>query len=60
MIRRSLVLLLGSEKKGLSSEVQALCDTVVKIPMVGRGDSLNLGIAAGVLLYEVFHQRRGK
>ena len=54
----SLVLLMGGEKKGVSPEVQALCDTMVKIPMVGRGDSLNLAIAAGILLYEVFDQRR--
>ena len=54
----SLILLMGGEKKGVSPEVQALCDTMVKIPMVGRGDSLNLAIAAGILLYEVFDQRR--
>ena len=54
----SLVLLMGGEKKGVSPEVQGLCDTMVKIPMVGKGDSLNLAIAAGILLYEVFDQRR--
>lgn len=54
----SLILLLGGEKKGVSPQVQALCDLMVKIPMVGRGDSLNLAIAAGILLYEVFDQRR--
>ncbi len=54
----SLVLLMGGEKKGVSPEIQSLCDTMVKIPMVGRGDSLNLAIAAGILLYEVFDQRR--
>ena len=54
----SLVLLMGGEKRGVSPGVQAMCDTMVKIPMVGRSDSLNLAVAAGVLLYEVFDQRR--
>jgi len=52
------VLFMGGEKKGLSEERQRLCDDLVRIPMVGRGDSLNLAIATGVLLYEVFNQRR--
>ena len=56
----SLVLLMGGERKGVSPELQALCDTMVKIPMVGKGDSLNLAIAAGILLYEVFDQRRNR
>jgi len=53
-----LVLLMGSERQGLSARQQALCDLVVRIPMVGRGDSLNLAVATGVMLYEIFNQRR--
>ena len=53
-----LVLLMGSERQGLSAEEQALCDSMVRIPMVGRSDSLNLAVAAGVVLYEIFNQRR--
>ncbi len=34
------------------------CDRVVRIPMVGQSDSLNLAIATSVLLYQVFNQRR--
>ena len=56
--RAPTVLLLGGERKGLSAAVQALCDVVVRIPMVGQTDSLNLAIAASLLLYEVFNQRR--
>lgn len=52
------VLFMGGEKKGLSEDRQRLCDKMVRIPMVGSGDSLNLAIATGVILYEVFHQRR--
>lgn len=54
-----LVLLMGSERQGLSPEQQAICDMVVKIPMVGQSDSLNLAVATGVTLYEMFHQLRG-
>ena len=53
---RPLVLLMGSEREGLSETQQAQCDTIVKIPMVGRSDSLNLAVATGVVLYEIFHQ----
>jgi TrmH family RNA methyltransferase len=56
--RAPAVLLLGGERKGLSSELQALCDVVVRIPMLGHTDSLNLSVAASLLLYEVFTQRR--
>jgi TrmH family RNA methyltransferase len=53
-----LVLLMGGERKGLSLEQQQMCDLMVQIPMVGRSDSLNLGVATGVMLYEVLRQRR--
>lgn len=52
------VLLMGEERKGLPPELLRLCDQLVRIPMVGKGDSLNLGIATGVMLYEIFNQRR--
>ena len=54
-----LVLLMGSEPRGLAREQQALCDVVVNIPMVGHSDSLNLAVATGLMLYEVFNQQRG-
>ena len=53
-----LVLLMGSERRGLSAEQQAACDVLVRIPMVGTADSLNLAVATSVVLYEVFHQQR--
>lgn len=48
-----LLLCLGGEQHGLSNEVKEACNTVVRIPMAGRADSLNLAVAAGVMLYEV-------
>ena len=47
----SWILLLGSEQKGLSPEQISACDALVSLPMRGRGTSLNLAVAAGVLLY---------
>lgn len=49
---------MGEERKGLPNELQALCDHMVQIPMVGKSDLLNLAIATSVMLYEVFNQRR--
>jgi len=47
------ILLLGNEQKGLSQEQMAACDVVLSMPMKGRGSSLNLAVAAGVLLYQM-------
>jgi tRNA G18 (ribose-2'-O)-methylase SpoU len=43
---------LGNEQKGLSKEHTAACDVTVSLPMQGRVSSLNLAVAAGVLLYK--------
>ena len=45
-------LVLGNEQKGLSPEQAAACDATVSMPMRGRVSSLNLSVAAGVLLYQ--------
>ncbi|UCC55548.1 MAG: 23S rRNA (guanosine(2251)-2'-O)-methyltransferase RlmB [Gammaproteobacteria bacterium] len=52
-----LALVLGSEGTGMRRLTQDLCDFHVAIPMVGRVSSLNVSVAAGVLLYEVRRQR---
>jgi TrmH family RNA methyltransferase len=46
------ILLLGNEQKGLSPQQLAACDVTVSLPMRGRVSSLNLAVAAGVLLYQ--------
>lgn len=48
---RPTLLVLGSEQKGLSAEQIAACDELVSLPMRGRATSLNLAVAAGILLY---------
>jgi TrmH family RNA methyltransferase len=53
-----MVLLMGSERQGLTPEHIQLCDGMVSIPMVGSADSLNLAVATAVVIYEVFNQRR--
>lgn len=47
-------ILMGNEQSGLPAEVEASCDALVTIPMAGRAESLNLAIAAGVMIYEVW------
>ncbi len=53
------ILLLGSEREGISSEILSACTDTVSLPMTGRADSLNLSVAAGVLLYELFEKQSG-
>jgi 23S rRNA (guanosine2251-2'-O)-methyltransferase len=53
-----LVVVVGSEGKGLSRLVRQNCDEVVSIPMAGRIESLNASVAAGVVLAEIARQRR--
>ena len=55
-----LVLLMGSERHGLTDAQRAICDAVVRIPMAGTADSLNLAVATGVVLYEVYHQHENR
>lgn len=50
-------LVLGAEDTGISHEVLRKCDTFVSIPMFGHIESLNVSVAAGVLMYEVVRQR---
>ncbi|MFD3165404.1 TrmH family RNA methyltransferase [Herpetosiphon sp. NSE202] len=52
------ILLMGSERLGLSVVEQSICDTLVRIPMAGTCDSLNLGVATSIVLYEMFRQQR--
>ena len=55
---RPTILYLGCERKGIDDERQRECDLMVRIPMVGRSDSLNVSVAGSVMLYEIFNQRR--
>jgi len=53
-------IVLGSEGKGVHDLVAKKCDFLVSIPMLGKVSSLNVSVAAGVVLYEIVRQRRKK
>lgn len=55
---QNLAVLMGSERQGLQPKHLEICDTVVRIPMVGKSDSLNLAVATAVVLYEVLNQKQ--
>lgn len=54
-----VVIVMGAEDVGISPDVLQQCDTMVSIPMMGHIGSLNVSVAAGVLMYEVVRQRLG-
>ncbi len=53
-------LLIGNESQGLPPAYEAECDLLVKMPMLGKADSLNAAMACAVMAYEVLNQRRSK
>jgi len=55
-----ICLIIGSEGKGIRKTVKEYCDVLVGIPMRGRINSLNVSVAAGILLFEVVRQRVSK
>lgn len=55
--REPVLLVMGAEQAGLTPALTEACNTLVKIPMAGRADSLNLAVATGVMLFEI---RRGQ
>lgn len=52
-----VAIVMGAEDVGISPEVMKQCDTRVGIPMFGNIGSLNVSVAAGVMIYEVVRQR---
>ena len=51
-----LMLVMGNEQAGLTPELMKACTQLVRMPMMGRSDSLNLAVATGLTLYEVLRQ----
>ena len=53
-------LIMGAEDKGIAPEHLALCDEWARIPILGKIQSLNVSVAAGVLMYEIVKQRQAR
>ncbi|MGB7406269.1 MAG: RNA methyltransferase [Pacificimonas sp.] len=51
---------LGNEQRGLPDNYEAACDLLVKMPMLGRADSLNVAVSCAVMAYEVLNQQRNR
>ena len=51
------VIVIGNEANGVSKEIQDLSDIKIKIPMLGKTESLNASVATGVVLYEYVRQK---
>lgn len=54
------VIVIGNEANGVSKDVQDLADNKVKIPMLGKTESLNASVAAGIMIYEYVRAKLGK
>ena len=50
-------IVMGGEEKGISNQILKICDDKAKIPMAGEISSLNVSVAAGIILYEAVKQR---
>lgn len=58
-VNMPLALVMGAEEKGMRRLTREQCDFLVKIPMQGSVESLNVSVAAGVMIYEIYRQRLG-
>lgn len=58
--REPCAVVMGSEEKGIYPALLKICDEKIRIPMAGDFESLNVSVAAGMILYEVMQQRSGK
>lgn len=56
-MNRPIAIVIGSENKGLRKLTMKNCDEILTIPMLGKVNSLNVSVAAGIFLYEVIRQR---
>ena len=55
-----MAVVIGNEEKGISRLVKEECDILVKIPMIGKVQSLNASVSAGIIIYEIVRQRLEK
>ncbi|MFZ6026803.1 MAG: TrmH family RNA methyltransferase [Chloroflexota bacterium] len=58
--RQPMILLMGSEREGLTESQTAACNQLVRLPMLGHATSLNIAVATGVMLYQMLEKQIGK
>jgi 23S rRNA (guanosine2251-2'-O)-methyltransferase len=54
------LLVMGSEDQGISAEILKIADEYIKIPVMGKIQSLNVAVASGILMYEVLRKRKAE
>ncbi len=59
-LKGPIALVIGNEGKGISKLTKSKCDVLIKIPMLGKVESLNASNAAAIMIYEVIRQGNGK
>ena len=52
---KNMLLVMGNEQSGLPDRFRTACDTIIRLPMQGRADSLNLAVATAISLYAILH-----
>ena len=57
---KNTVIVVGNEANGVSEEILEICDRSVKIPIFGQAESLNVAVAAALLLYKAREFRKGE
>lgn len=53
VILKPFAIIMGNESQGMSSKMNDLCDLLVKIPILGKAESLNVSTAAGIIIYDI-------
>jgi TrmH family RNA methyltransferase len=56
-LKEKVIIAVGNEGNGISDEIYDICDLKVKIPMPGGAESLNVAVAASIMMYEVVRQK---
>lgn len=56
-MKKPVGLVLGSEGKGIRTNLRGYCDILIRIPIIPKIDSLNVSVSSGIILYEIFRQK---
>ena len=52
------ILVMGNEQSGVSKEIESSAEELIKLPMMGTSDSLNLSVSTGIFLYEILKTKK--